>query len=140
MPPSSRIAHRPDSPAGSRCHIYLAPAGLYACDLQHHNVASVIPPHFTRSEFVPFALPLHFVGRGLWRRYDASLGGDGSASRRSDVTILDVFGSAASLRLDMHDWIGYMPMSKIDGRWVTINVLWELTPEAKKRRGFPEGM
>jgi len=54
--------------------------------------------------------------------------------RKADVTILDVFGNAASVRLDMHDWIDYMHLSKIDGRWVVVNVLWELTPEAKERR------
>jgi hypothetical protein len=31
-----------------------------------------------------------------------------------------------------------MQMSKIDGRWVIVNVLWEFTPEAKKKYGIPE--
>ena len=55
--------------------------------------------------------------------------------RRTDVTVLDVYGNAASVKLEMHDWIDYMHMSKIGDRWVVVNVLWELTPEAKKRRG-----
>jgi hypothetical protein len=59
-------------------------------------------------------------------------------AQRTDVTILDVFGNAASVRLDMHDWVDYMHMSKIGGKWVIINVLWELNPEAKKRYGIPE--
>jgi len=54
--------------------------------------------------------------------------------RKAEVTILDVYGDAASVRLDMHDWIDYMHMSKVDGRWVIVNVLWEMTPEAKDRR------
>ncbi len=58
--------------------------------------------------------------------------------RRTDVTILDVFGNAANVKLEMHDWIDYMHMSKIDGKWVIVNVLWEFTPEAKKRYGIPE--
>ena len=58
--------------------------------------------------------------------------------RRTDVTILEVFGNAACVKLEMHDWIDYMHMSKIGGRWVIVNVLWELTPEAKKRYGIPE--
>lgn len=58
--------------------------------------------------------------------------------RKTNVKILDVFGNAASVRLEMHDWIDYMHMSKIDGRWVIVNVLWEFTPEAKKKYGIPD--
>ncbi len=58
--------------------------------------------------------------------------------RRTDVTVLDVFGNAASVKLQMHDWIDYMHMVKTDGRWVIVNVLWEFTPEAKKRYGIPD--
>lgn len=54
-------------------------------------------------------------------------------TRKTTVTILDVFGNAASVKLEMHDWIDYMHMSKVNGRWVVVNVLWELTPEAKAR-------
>ncbi len=55
--------------------------------------------------------------------------------RKTTVTILDVVGHAVSVKLEMHDWIDYMHMSKVDGRWVIVNVLWELTPEAKMRKG-----
>ncbi len=58
-------------------------------------------------------------------------------TRRTDVKILDIYGSAATVRLDMHDWIDYLHMSKIGERWVIVNVLWELTPAAKKEAGFP---
>ena len=50
--------------------------------------------------------------------------------RRTDVTILDVQGNAASVKLLMHDWIDYMHMSRIGGQWKIVNVLWEMTPEA----------
>ncbi len=62
------------------------------------------------------------------------------ATRKTDGRILDVYGNAAGVRLDMHDWIDYLHMSKVNGRWVIVNVLWELTPGAKKEAGFPEGM
>ena len=58
--------------------------------------------------------------------------------RRTDVTILDVYGNAASVKMEMHDWIDYMHMSKIGDRWVIVNVLWELTPAAKKKYGIPD--
>ena len=59
-------------------------------------------------------------------------------TRRTDVTVLDVYGNAASVKLEMHDWIDYLHMSKMGGRWVIVNVLWEFTPEAKKKYGIPE--
>ena len=58
--------------------------------------------------------------------------------RRTDVTILEVYGNAACVKLMMHDWVDYMHMSKIGGRWVIVNVLWEFSPEAKKKYGIPE--
>lgn len=48
--------------------------------------------------------------------------------RRADVTILDVFEGAASVRVDAAGWIDYMHLAKVDGRWVIINVLWETRP------------
>jgi hypothetical protein len=48
--------------------------------------------------------------------------------RQKDVTILDVFGNAASAKAIMADWIDYMQLAKVDGRWVIVNVLWERKP------------
>ncbi len=58
--------------------------------------------------------------------------------RRADVTILDVYGNTASVKMRMDEWIDYMHMIKKDGRWVIVNVLWEMTPEAKKKYHIPE--
>jgi len=57
-------------------------------------------------------------------------------ARRTEVTILDVQGNAASVKLHMHDWIDYMHMWKFGGRWQIVNVLWEFTPEAKRGYGI----
>ena len=43
--------------------------------------------------------------------------------------MLDVFGSAASVKLIMSGWIDYLHIGKVDGSWVIINVLWEMKPE-----------
>jgi hypothetical protein len=51
--------------------------------------------------------------------------------QQKDVTILDIFGRAASVKAVMADWIDYMHMAKVDGRWVILNVLWERKPGAK---------
>jgi hypothetical protein len=51
--------------------------------------------------------------------------------QQKDVIILDVFGNTASVKAIMSGWIDYMHMAKFNGRWVIVNVLWELKPQAK---------
>ena len=50
------------------------------------------------------------------------------AERRTDVTILDIFGNAASVRVNAGLWVDYMHMAKWSGTWVIVNVLWENRP------------
>ena len=51
--------------------------------------------------------------------------------QQKDVTILDVFGNAASVKVIATDWIDYLHIAKSNGRWVIVNVLWELKPPTK---------
>src|SRR5262245_11816693 len=51
--------------------------------------------------------------------------------QQKDVVILDVFENAASVRVTASDWIDYLHMARFNGRWVIVNVLWELKPEKK---------
>jgi hypothetical protein len=55
--------------------------------------------------------------------------------RRDEVTILDIYGNAASVKVVARDWIDYLHIGKFDDRWMIVNVLWEMTPEAKARMG-----
>lgn len=48
--------------------------------------------------------------------------------QQKDVTILDVYESAASVKVVAADWIDYLHMARFNGRWVIVNVLWELKP------------
>jgi hypothetical protein len=52
------------------------------------------------------------------------------ADRRDDVRILDIYRNAASVRIDASYWIDYLQLAKWRGRWVIVNVLWELKPKA----------
>jgi hypothetical protein len=52
--------------------------------------------------------------------------------QQKDVTIFDVFGNAASAKAVMADWIDYMQLARVDGRWVIVNVLWERKPKASR--------
>jgi len=51
--------------------------------------------------------------------------------QQKDVTILDVYENAASVKVVASDWIDYLHMAKYNGRWVIVNVLWELKPQKK---------
>jgi hypothetical protein len=51
------------------------------------------------------------------------------AQQRKDVRILDVFGNTASVRVDAGAWIDYLHIAKWNGRWVIVNVLWEMRPQ-----------
>lgn len=53
------------------------------------------------------------------------------SKQQKDVVILDVFENAASVKVIATDWVDYLQMAKFDGRWVIVNVLWELKPTAK---------
>ena len=49
--------------------------------------------------------------------------------QQKDVTILDVFENAASVKIVASDWIDYLHIAKFNGRWVIVNVLWEMKPQ-----------
>ena len=56
--------------------------------------------------------------------------GDGKKTpkedQQKDVTILDVFGKMASVKLETANWVDYMQLAKYDGEWLIVNILWEL--------------
>ena len=49
--------------------------------------------------------------------------------QQKDITILDVYENAATVKLVASGWIDYLQIAKFNGRWVIINVLWELKPK-----------
>ncbi|HWN19996.1 MAG TPA: nuclear transport factor 2 family protein [Gemmatimonadales bacterium] len=53
--------------------------------------------------------------------------------QRKDVAILDIFGNAASAKVMMADWVDYMQLGKVDGRWLIVNVLWERKPQPARQ-------
>ncbi|MFP2925631.1 Sapep family Mn(2+)-dependent dipeptidase [Pyxidicoccus sp. 3LG] len=57
--------------------------------------------------------------------------------RRKDISILDVYENMATVKIVASDWVDYLQVGRVDGRWVIINVLWELTPEALERMQRP---
>ena len=51
--------------------------------------------------------------------------------QQKDVTVLDVYEGAASAKIIASEWIDYLHLAKFGGRWVIVNVLWELKPKTK---------
>lgn len=54
--------------------------------------------------------------------------------QQKDVTILDATGGAATVKLEMRDWVDYMHIGKFNGKWVIINVLWEMKPKKEDKK------
>lgn len=54
--------------------------------------------------------------------------------QQKDVTILDVLGGAATVKLEMRDWVDYMHIAKLNGKWVIVNVLWEMKPKKEEKK------
>ncbi len=44
---------------------------------------------------------------------------------KKEVIILDIFDRTASVKLIADDWIDYMHIVKLNGKWQLVNVLWQ---------------
>jgi hypothetical protein len=45
---------------------------------------------------------------------------------KKEVVILDVFDKTASVKLIADEWIDYMHIVKLNGKWQIVNVLWQM--------------
>jgi Putative lumazine-binding len=66
-------------------------------------------------------------------QYTRSGGGKNTPrdKQQKDVTILDVFENAGCVKVVATNWVDYLQVAKYNGRWVIVNVLWELKPQKK---------
>ncbi|HEY9285242.1 MAG TPA: nuclear transport factor 2 family protein [Pyrinomonadaceae bacterium] len=75
---------------------------------------------------------------GAMRLYQGVRSGYGKNTPKEkqlkEVTVLDVFGNTASVKAVMSDWIDYMHVAKFNGRWVIVNVLWEMKPQPQPQQ------
>jgi len=53
--------------------------------------------------------------------------------RKNEVRILDIYQNAASVRVQASSWVDYLHIAKSNGRWVIVNVLWEMDPAAMQQ-------
>lgn len=50
---------------------------------------------------------------------------------RKEVIILDIYDKTASVKLIADDWIDYMHIVKLNGKWQIVNVLWQFKDSSK---------
>jgi hypothetical protein len=55
-------------------------------------------------------------------------------NQQKDVTIFDITGGAATVKCEMHDWVDYMHLGKVNGKWLIVNVLWEMKPKKDEKK------
>ncbi|MFN8574501.1 MAG: nuclear transport factor 2 family protein [Gemmatimonadaceae bacterium] len=51
-----------------------------------------------------------------------------AARQQKDFTLLDIYQNAAVAKVVASDWVDYLQLGKWNGRWVIVNVLWEMKP------------
>jgi len=51
-----------------------------------------------------------------------------------NVTILDMMTNSATVKLEMRDWVDYMHIAKLNGKWLIVNVLWENKPKKDDKK------
>ena len=50
---------------------------------------------------------------------------------KKEVKLLDVSDRTASIKLIADDWIDYMHLTKLNGTWKIVNVLWQFNDQTK---------
>lgn len=71
---------------------------------------------------------LEHMGSDRLVQYTRSGGGKRTPEpeQRKVVRVLDIYGNAAAVKVTASEWVDYMHLAKWNGRWVIVNVLWEL--------------
>ena len=49
---------------------------------------------------------------------------------KKKITILDIYKKTASVKLEADEWIDYMHIVKLNGKWQLVNVLWQFNDSA----------
>ncbi len=87
----------------------------------HPNLQKVTPrPLPNGSEMLDF----NGAAYNLKQYAAAGLGGKPAEERKIEVTILDVSGNIATIKVDSADFLDYAHVVKAGGEWKIINVLW----------------
>jgi hypothetical protein len=50
--------------------------------------------------------------------------------QQKDVSIFDIYLDEASAKVVFLEWVDYLHLARLDGRWVIVNVLWQYKPKS----------
>lgn len=54
--------------------------------------------------------------------------------QRREVSILDAYNNMASVKVVAQDWVDYLHLGKVDGKWVIVNVMWDMGARPQRPR------
>lgn len=54
-----------------------------------------------------------------------------AGKRRLEIKIFEIDGKMASAKVTAQDWIDYIHLGKVDGKWSIVNIIWKMTPPPK---------
>jgi hypothetical protein len=57
---------------------------------------------------------------------EAGGGKNAPGDKKNTVTILEVYGNIAMVKTDSPEYVDYLQMGKVKGKWIIINVLWAM--------------
>ena len=49
-------------------------------------------------------------------------------NQQKDVTIFDIYENNAIAKVVFYEWVDYLHLARINGRWVIVNELWQMKP------------
>ena len=52
---------------------------------------------------------------------------------KKGIRILDIYDRTASIKLIADDWIDYMHIVKLNGKWTIVNVLWQYNDSSRQQ-------
>ena len=54
-------------------------------------------------------------------------------NQQKDITIFDIYENNASAKVVFYEWVDYLHLAKINGRWKIVNVLWQMKPQQNRQ-------
>jgi len=84
--------------------------------LIHPNTGEMATPHLTAEMMIGYVK--QGGGKGFPRE-----------KLKNEVTILDIYKNTASVKAISAQYVDYLHLAKFNGKWMIVNVLWELKTE-----------
>jgi HD superfamily phosphodiesterase len=88
--------------------------------------ATCVHPQFAKRRVLDGEKVDHLDRQKMVELTKAKMGTDTEKEKQvKDVTILDIYESMASVKVVSAEFVDYLHLAKVEGRWVIINALWD---------------